>query len=179
VAVAVAVAVDLQTVAAPAQQPHQDDCALGIYLDRQGMLYEWNRARYRDYDLSDREFWKLFGPRSVPECACPDRQQLVGTIVKLHKNGHRNGEFRLHWGQMSAPVYSQLRSRLSVYLFRTTGNVAVVDMDLDSLAVMAGRGSKSVLKNLASFEASSLRHGSSHGTSPSQGSSRRKSSSSS
>ena len=113
------------------------------------MLYEWNKARYHDYDLSDRTFWKLFGPKALPDCACPNRQPIS---VPLRPNGHKNGAFKLHWGEMTAPVYSQLRGRLSVYLFKTTGDIALVDADLETLAVMAGRGSRSVLNNLAAFE---------------------------
>jgi hypothetical protein len=120
------------------------------------MLYEWNRARYHDYDLSDRRFWQIFGPEAVPGCSCGGPSPIIGTIVKLRPkaNGHKNGNgaFRLHYGPMSAPVYSRLRGRLSVMLFRQTGNVCVLDMDLDALAVMAGHGTRSVLKRLAAFE---------------------------
>jgi hypothetical protein len=133
---------------------HRDDCPLGTYLERQGMLYEWNRARYHDYDLSDRKFWQIFGPKAVPDCRCPGRPPIN---VPVHQNGHKNGGFKLHFGEMTAPVYSTLRGRLSVMLFRQTRDIATVEMDLDALARMAGRGSKSVLKNLAAFE-TTLRH---------------------
>lgn len=126
-------------------------------MERERLKYVWGLDRHGskfDYLAQNRDFWRVWGPKAVPECTC---QPSVGVMVELkptpHKNGYQNGAGKLHYGHVSAPVYSQLRSRLSVFLFRTTGNIEIVDMDLDSLAVMAGRGSRSVLQNLLKFEA--------------------------
>jgi hypothetical protein len=141
-------------------RPHHDpDCPIAIVMERERLKFVWGVERLGDrfeYLPHNRDFWRVWGPKHMPECTC--QPQIVGVIVELRPmagngNGHKNGHFRLHFQQrVSAPIYSQLRDRLSVWAYKTTGKLDLVDADIETLAPMAGRTSKQVLNTLLAFE---------------------------
>jgi len=145
-------------------------------MERERLKFVWGVARWGDRFeyLKDKDFWRVWGPKHMPECIC---QPSTGTLVELRPtntngNGHsKNGAFRLHYQhRLTAPIYSGLRGRLVTWAYKQTGDVGVVDMELETLARMAGKGSKSVLATLMAFE-TKHRHSSSsdHGISPGHG----------
>jgi len=100
-------------------------------MERERLKFTWGVDRWGDrfeYLPHNRDFWRTWRKR-VPECECPGRTVVTLVGVKptpAHRNGtgHKNGVFKLHkQPAMSAPIYSQLRSRLSVMLFRQTGDI--------------------------------------------------------
>jgi hypothetical protein len=166
---------------------HLEACPIAIIMERERMKFVWGMERLGDrfeYLPHNRDFWRVWGPKHMPECTC---EPSMGVLVELkprpahtNGNGHKNGVIKLHYQhRLTAPIYSQLRERLSVWAYKTTGDIAVVDADLDVLAKMCGNRSKSVLDTLLAFETKRHSSSSDHGISPGHSKPSRSSSSSS
>jgi len=110
-----------------------------------GHFYQGSR------DIGPGVWRRHFGEKHVPACTCKHRQIEHNGHVDLPVPRNMPG-FRLHYGPDSAIAYGELRSRLSVLLYRETQDAFVIDAELESLAPMAGRTAKSVLSRLRRFE---------------------------
>jgi hypothetical protein len=170
-------------------KPHHESCPQLAYLGRAALLFQWNRQRFHDWDYSDRLFWKTFGERSVPTCTCAHRViPSNGHVVDLPLNATQ--PFVLHFQHdITAPIVGSLRHRIALALVTLTNDFTFHYQDLGDpithepgIEHALGKSAHDVLRKLRQFEEhdaeKNLRHRR-HSSSSLQGSSRRKSSSSS
>jgi hypothetical protein len=141
-------------------KPHHADCPTQSYLDKQAILFAWNRERYHDWDYSDRLFQKTFGEKHVPTCTCAHRQVESNSNIVPLPFREMPQPFLLHFQKdITAPIVGSLRHRLALMLATESGDFTFHFQDLGDpithapgIEHAAGRTARGVIRNLRAFE---------------------------